>query len=179
MPFENWSAGEELFKNLDKEVDLIDRDIRPFVEECDQMQGFQLFTGADDAWGGFAAQYLDNMLDEYGKKSIWIWAVEDTSRTTRVINAIDHSAAGRRTNYQTGKETVTDQQRRKIPSSIGPACISLHPSCLEPSQSASIRQSDELFRMDNNSPALHWLGVMYIAYKTECWRWQTVVLELA
>lgn len=84
MPFENWSTGEELFQNLDRELDLMDRDIRPFVEECDQMQGFQMFTGIDDAWGGFAAKYLDDLRDEYGKTSIWIWGSEDESRVVRV-----------------------------------------------------------------------------------------------
>jgi hypothetical protein len=84
MPFERWSAGEELFQGLDKEFDLLDRDIRPFVEECDQIQGFQLFTGADDAWGGFAGEYLENLRDEYGKTSIWVWGLEDQRRIARV-----------------------------------------------------------------------------------------------
>jgi hypothetical protein len=84
MPFESWSAGEDLFQSLDKEFDLLDRDIRSFTEECDQMQGFQIFSGADDAWGGFAARYLDTLRDEYGKTSIWVWGIEDQSRTTRV-----------------------------------------------------------------------------------------------
>ena len=84
MPFENWSAGEDLFQSLDKEFDLLDRDIRPFAEECDQMQGFQLFAGTDDAWGGFASRYLDNLKDEYGKTSIWVWGLEDGSTVTRV-----------------------------------------------------------------------------------------------
>ena len=84
MPFEDWSAGEDLFQSLDKEFDLLDRDIRPFAEECDQMQGFQLFTGADDAWGGFSAKYLDNLRDEYGKTSMWVWGIEDSSRVVRV-----------------------------------------------------------------------------------------------
>ena len=84
MPFENWSAGQDLFRSLDKEFDLLDRDIRPFAEECDQMQGFQIFTGADDAWGGFAGEYLDGLRDEYGKTSIWVWGIEDQTRSTRV-----------------------------------------------------------------------------------------------
>ena len=84
MPFESWSAGEDLFRGLDKEFDLLDRDLRPFAEECDQMQGFQIFTGADDAWGGFAGEYLDSLRDEYGKTSIWVWGIEDQTRSTRV-----------------------------------------------------------------------------------------------
>lgn len=84
MPFENWSSGEELFGDLDKEHDLLDRDVRPFVEECDQIRAFQLFTGSDDAWGGFAARYMDRLRDEYGKTGIWVWAIEDGARVQRV-----------------------------------------------------------------------------------------------
>ncbi|KIX05678.1 uncharacterized protein Z518_03650 [Rhinocladiella mackenziei CBS 650.93] len=83
MPFENWYAGEDLFQILDQQFDLLDRDIRPFVEECDQMQGFQFFSGTDDAWGSFAAKYLENMRDEYGKTSIWVWGIEDCSTVVR------------------------------------------------------------------------------------------------
>ena len=84
MPFENWSAGEDLYHNLEKEFDILDRDFRPFAEECDQLQGIQVLTGADDAWGGFATQYVDSLRDEYGKSSIWTWAIEDGHRTTAV-----------------------------------------------------------------------------------------------
>ncbi|KIW66471.1 hypothetical protein PV04_05804 [Phialophora macrospora] len=95
MPFESWSAGEDLFQSLDKEFDLLDRDVRSFTEECDQMQGFQLFSGADDAWGGFAARYLDTLRDEYGKTSIWVWGIEDQSRTTRQKQLLRTSNAAR------------------------------------------------------------------------------------
>lgn len=84
MPFENWHAGSDLFDSLTREFDLLDRDIRPFTEECDHMQGFQVFTGADDAWGGFAAKYLEHLRDEYGKISMWTWGIEDASRVSRV-----------------------------------------------------------------------------------------------
>ncbi|PYI27024.1 protein dml1 [Aspergillus indologenus CBS 114.80] len=83
MPFEDWGVGEELFHDLDKEHDLLDRDLRPFAEECDQMRAIQLFTGSDDAWGGFAAQYVDRIRDEYGKKAVWVWAVENGRKVDR------------------------------------------------------------------------------------------------
>lgn len=84
LPFENWHAGGDLFESLTREVDLLDRDIRPFSEECDHMQGFQIFTGVDDAWGGFAAKYIEHLRDEYGKTSIWAWGIEDGARVARV-----------------------------------------------------------------------------------------------
>ena len=85
MPFENWNAGQDLFKDLDKEFDLLDRDMRPFAEECDQLAGIQIFTTVDDAWGGFSSSYIDLLRDEYGKTSIWLWGVEDGMRVSRVM----------------------------------------------------------------------------------------------
>ena len=84
MPFENWDAGQELFGSLDKEHDLLDRDLRPFAEECDQLQGMQIISGVSDAWGGFAARYVERLRDEYGKSAIWVWALEDSVKSQRV-----------------------------------------------------------------------------------------------
>ncbi|CAP68765.1 uncharacterized protein PODANS_7_7330 [Podospora anserina S mat+] len=64
QPFEQFSTGEELFRELDKEHDLLDRDLRYFAEEADFMQGFQVFMGVDDAWGGFGSRYLERIRDE-------------------------------------------------------------------------------------------------------------------
>lgn len=84
MPFEDWSTGQTLFSDLDREHDLLDRDLRPFAEECDQLKGIQIFSGVNDAWGGFAASYVDRLKDEYGSKSIWTWALNDPSSLRRV-----------------------------------------------------------------------------------------------
>ncbi|KAL4818562.1 tubulin domain-containing protein [Aspergillus spinulosporus] len=80
MPFEDWNLGEDLFNELDKEHDLLDRDVRPFAEECDQLRALQIFTSSDDAWGGFTARYVDRLVDEYGKKAVLVWAIEDGRR---------------------------------------------------------------------------------------------------
>ncbi|KAI1755368.1 tubulin domain-containing protein [Xylaria castorea] len=80
MPFEKWHMGEELFANLDKEHDLLDRDLRPFVEEADQMQGIQIMSGIDDAWGSFAAKYVERIRDEYGKTPVWVFGVQEPVR---------------------------------------------------------------------------------------------------
>ncbi|KAI0014135.1 tubulin domain-containing protein [Xylariaceae sp. FL0662B] len=79
-PFEKWHMGDELFASLDKEHDLLDRDLRPFVEEADQMQGVQIMTGIDDAWGGFAAKYMERLRDEYGKTPLWVFGVQEPLR---------------------------------------------------------------------------------------------------
>ena len=79
MPFEKWDNGEDLYEQIDKDEGILDRDVRRWAEECDQMQGFQVFTGADDAWGGFASRYVESLRDEYGKTSIWLWGLEESA----------------------------------------------------------------------------------------------------
>lgn len=83
MPFERFQTGEELFATLDREHDLLDRDLRPFLEECDQLQGIQIFSGTDDAWGGFASKYLEHVADELGKGCRWVFGLQNTQRSTR------------------------------------------------------------------------------------------------
>ena len=94
MPFEKWESGEELFTSMDIDNDLLDRDVRVWAEECDQMQGMQVFTGGDDAWGGFASRYVEKLRDEYGKMAIWTWGIEEeqgrgqkAKQLLRTINA--------------------------------------------------------------------------------------------
>lgn len=77
VPFERWDSGEELYSKLDKDHDLLDRDIRPWAEECDQMQAIQIFGSADDAWGGFSSKYIESLRDEYGKIPLWFWGLEE------------------------------------------------------------------------------------------------------
>ena len=75
MPFDRWDEGGSLFENVDKEHDILDRDFRFFAEECDQMQAIQVLTSTDDAWGGFAARYLEALEDEYGKTARLVWGL--------------------------------------------------------------------------------------------------------
>lgn len=77
MPFEKWEVGMEFFEKMERDVDLVDRDLRPFAEECDGMQGIQIMTGIDDAWGGWASGWLERLRDDYGKLSIWTWGLGD------------------------------------------------------------------------------------------------------
>ncbi|KAJ8112019.1 hypothetical protein OPT61_g5519 [Boeremia exigua] len=93
MPFESWDVGMDLFEKLEREVDLVDRDLRPFVEECDGLQGLQIMTGVDDAWGGWASGWIERLRDEYGKLSIWTWGLGDQGANTTVSRARETSAA--------------------------------------------------------------------------------------
>ncbi|KAJ4116209.1 mtDNA inheritance, partitioning of the mitochondrial organelle [Fusarium equiseti] len=89
MPFERFSMGTELFSMLDKDHEIVDRDFRPFAEECDRLQGIQVFTTIDDAWGGFTSSYLESLRDEFPKTTIWTWGLQspslDISRAKRQL----------------------------------------------------------------------------------------------
>lgn len=93
MPFEKWTMGEELFASLDKDHDLLDRDLRPFIEEADQMQGVQIMSGIDDAWGGFAAKYVERMRDEYGKTPIWLWGLQEPNAGVPKVCNFHHATS--------------------------------------------------------------------------------------
>jgi hypothetical protein len=78
----------DLFNSLDKEHDLLDRDLRVFAEEADHMQGIQVIAGVDDAWGGFAARYIDRIRDEYGKTTVYFWGLEDGFKSVPRVGPI-------------------------------------------------------------------------------------------
>lgn len=88
MPFEKWESGEDLFASMDRDVDLLDRDIRVWAEECDQMQGIQVFTGGDDAWSAFAANYVERLRDEFGKMGIWTWGFEEEQGKGQKVRSV-------------------------------------------------------------------------------------------
>ncbi|KAF2726127.1 tubulin nucleotide-binding domain-like protein [Polychaeton citri CBS 116435] len=99
MPFELWSTGEDLFTNLDREHDLLDRDLRPFLEECDQMQAVQIFSSVDDAWGGFTTKYVERMEDELGKGCRWVFGLEDNDKSIPRQRQMMQSANSARSVY--------------------------------------------------------------------------------
>ncbi len=134
MPFERWSSGEELFLNLDREHDLLDRDLRPFLEECDQLQGIQIFGSTDDAWGGFTSQYLERISDELGKGCRWIFGLKDSRQTLRARQMLQTA------NYAQSLVALNSNASIHIPLSV--------PSSLLPSyvsmQSGSLWQTSAL-----------------------------------
>ncbi|KAL0640182.1 mtDNA inheritance, partitioning of the mitochondrial organelle [Maublancomyces gigas] len=83
VPFKGFGLGRDLFHQLDKEHDLLDRDFRLFAEECDQMQGVQIIMSTDDAWGGFGSEYVAALRDEYSKIAIVTWGLESGDKVPR------------------------------------------------------------------------------------------------
>ena len=61
---------------LIQDDEILDRDVRPFAEESDSLQGFQILLDSHSSWAGFGAEYLDVLREEFPKASIWTWGIE-------------------------------------------------------------------------------------------------------
>lgn len=81
---DSFEHGRDLFSTLDAEEGVLDQQLRPFVEECDLLQGLQVIGSGDDGWGGFGSAMLDKVRDEFGKTCVWYWMPEGISAGGRV-----------------------------------------------------------------------------------------------
>ncbi|OAD75257.1 hypothetical protein PHYBLDRAFT_143515 [Phycomyces blakesleeanus NRRL 1555(-)] len=87
-PFDSYTAGRKAYTDNEKvglfaaqeETSIFEDNFRFFVEECDQLQGFQIFTGVDDAMGGFTEGLLDDIRDEFPKTTVLTYGLSDTTR---------------------------------------------------------------------------------------------------
>ncbi|CAI2163768.1 11767_t:CDS:10 [Funneliformis geosporum] len=70
MPFDTFSYGKGAFIEHQKDLDSFEENFRFFAEECDAIQGFQVFTGIIDGYGGFACSFLERLREEYPKTAI-------------------------------------------------------------------------------------------------------------
>ncbi|KAI8880500.1 tubulin nucleotide-binding domain-like protein [Backusella circina FSU 941] len=90
-PFDNYTIGRQAYKDNEKEADTFDENVRFFAEECDSLQGFQILTNVDDAFGGFTEGLLSDMRDEYAKTPIITYGLSDSHaafRTERIKQKI-------------------------------------------------------------------------------------------
>ncbi|CAO3696046.1 unnamed protein product [Rhizopus stolonifer] len=76
--FDNYNIGKEAYTENEKEVEIFDNNLRLYAEECDYLQGFQIMTDVDDAFGGFTEGLLDDLRDEFGKLSILTYGLSDS-----------------------------------------------------------------------------------------------------
>jgi hypothetical protein len=129
-PFERFPMGRELFSTLDKEHDIVDRDWRPFVEECDRMQGIQVFTTTDDAWGGFASSYIEALRDEYPKTCIWVWGMQspvlDNPREKRQLRMANTAQTLNELRQQASAVVSLSVPENNVPPNLG---LDLRSSC--------------------------------------------------
>ncbi|XP_055343430.1 protein misato homolog 1-like [Paramacrobiotus metropolitanus] len=75
--FELYGLGLEEYKQAAVREPL-ENSIRYFVEESDNLQGFQLLLDADDGFSGFTAALLDHLADDYQSKPILMYPLIPT-----------------------------------------------------------------------------------------------------
>ncbi|KAI0830163.1 tubulin nucleotide-binding domain-like protein [Trametes gibbosa] len=61
-----WTASREAFDKHEQDNELMENDVRFFMEECDAPQGVQLLTDCG-SFGGFTDAFLIALRDEYSK----------------------------------------------------------------------------------------------------------------
>ncbi|KAI0326804.1 tubulin nucleotide-binding domain-like protein [Cubamyces sp. BRFM 1775] len=61
-----WNASRETFSNYEHEHEIMENEVRLFVEECNALQGIQL-TSDCGTFGGFTDAFLTVFRDEYPK----------------------------------------------------------------------------------------------------------------
>ncbi|OQV15376.1 Protein misato-like protein 1 [Hypsibius exemplaris] len=76
-PFDVFGVGLEEWKNKKVQASLEDS-IRYFVEECENMQGFQVLMDGHDGFAGLGTAVLDHLADEYGSKSVLVYPLFPT-----------------------------------------------------------------------------------------------------
>ncbi|XP_014519399.1 protein misato homolog 1 isoform X1 [Vigna radiata var. radiata] len=90
--FNNYGIGRDSFAWAAQGEEISDR-LRFFVEECDHIQGFQFIVDDSGGFSAVAAEFLENIVDEYTNIPVLLYAVQ---------------GSGSRTNLQSGKRTVSE-----------------------------------------------------------------------
>ncbi|XP_031567453.1 protein misato homolog 1-like [Actinia tenebrosa] len=67
--FDTFGYGQNLYINTDFR-DEFENSLHFFVEECDQLQGFQILTDIHNGFAGLSSQVIQDLADEYSPKSI-------------------------------------------------------------------------------------------------------------
>ncbi|GFS02961.1 protein misato homolog 1-like [Elysia marginata] len=94
QPFNVFGMGQQVMK--DGAIwDQVEDRVRYFTEECDHLQGFQIFLDSYNGFSGVGASMLSFLADEYSAKSRFTFAVTPTTvsdktakeRSCRIINS--------------------------------------------------------------------------------------------
>ncbi|KAJ0034222.1 hypothetical protein Pint_26239 [Pistacia integerrima] len=71
--FDNYGIGRDAFSGSFQGEDICER-LRFFVEECDHVQGFQFIVDDSGGFSAVAADFLENIADEYTNTPVLLYA---------------------------------------------------------------------------------------------------------
>lgn len=86
--FTNYEQGVNEWK--DCQDDFNDEHLRTALERCDSLQGFNLVTDMNTAWGTFSMSLLQDLRDEMPKTTIFTWGFFESDILTRGKQSIDN-----------------------------------------------------------------------------------------
>ncbi|XP_062102108.1 uncharacterized protein LOC133811062 [Humulus lupulus] len=119
--FDNYGAGRDAFTEGLRGEEIGDR-LRFFVEECDHIQGFQFIVDDSGGFSAVAADFLENIADDYTNTPVLLYAVH---------------GAGSHVNPRSRKQTVSRDLHDAVSfSRLSPFCKLIIPIGL-PSLSTS------------------------------------------
>ncbi|XP_015890039.1 uncharacterized protein LOC107424699 isoform X1 [Ziziphus jujuba] len=79
--FDNYGIGKDAFSGGLRGEELNER-LRFFVEECDHIQGFQFVVDDSGGFSAVAADFLENIADEYANTPVLLYAVRSPGSHT-------------------------------------------------------------------------------------------------
>lgn len=77
--FTTYDEGAALYARRNAHSSIFDHDVRPFLEECDHIQGFNILTSLSDGWSGFSTEMVKDLADEMPKISRFLYIVNPPS----------------------------------------------------------------------------------------------------
>lgn len=89
--FSNFTQGTDVYENQNFGFDLMEDKTRKFMEECDSPQGFQIITDADDAFSGFTHSLVQELGQEYAKKTVMIYSLSQSSSVQTLLGKLNQS----------------------------------------------------------------------------------------
>lgn len=104
MKYDSFNIGQEEFKACnngnggygydDNDNNKSIENFRYFLEKTDRLQGLQLLTNLNDAWGGFTSEMLIDLIDEFfnntssDKQNLWIYGIMNSTKLSEKTQSI-------------------------------------------------------------------------------------------
>ncbi|KAI9088956.1 hypothetical protein K1719_029235 [Acacia pycnantha] len=81
--FDNYGIGRDSFAWTSHGEEISDR-LRFFVEECDHMQGIQFIVDDSGGFSAVAAEFLENLVDDYTNTPVMLYATRGPGSNARL-----------------------------------------------------------------------------------------------
>jgi Tubulin domain len=73
--FTTYTRGKSVYNELNMASEMMEDRIRKFMEEADSAQGFKVIADVNDAFSGFTSQVVQDLKDDYDKKSCFVFGI--------------------------------------------------------------------------------------------------------